>query len=159
MSTKADYTKEEWEMLVKSPLMAAMAVVAASPSGPIGTLKEMFAVGKGMLEGAEGTTNPLIGALVADIKAGARPAMPTERPHDLAQLKSQALGACRDVAALLGRKAPGDAEGFKRWLLGVAQRAAEAAKEGGFLGIGGVQVSEAERTALAEVTQALGVTA
>ena len=36
MSTKADYTQEEWEMLVKSPLMAAMAVVAASPSGPIG---------------------------------------------------------------------------------------------------------------------------
>jgi hypothetical protein len=159
MSTKADYTKEEWEMLVKSPLMAAMAVVAASPSGPIGALKEIFAVSKGMLEGAEGTTNPLIGALVADIKAGARPAMPTERPQDLAQVKAQALGACREVAALLGRKAPGEAEGFKRWLLGAAQRAAEAAKEGGFLGIGGVQVSEAEKTALAEVAQALGVKA
>ena len=159
MSTKADYTKEEWDMLVKSPLMAAMAVVAASPSGPIGTLKEMFAVGKGMLEGAEGTTNPLIGALIADIKAGARPAMPTERPHDLAQAKAQALATCRDVAALLGKKAPGDADGFKRWLLGTAQRAAEAAKEGGFLGIGGVQVSEAEKTALSEVAQALGVKA
>jgi hypothetical protein len=159
VSTKADYTKEEWELLVRSPLMAAMAVVAASPSGPIGALKEMFAVGKGVLEGAEGTTNPLIGALVADIKAGARPATAAEAPRDLAQAKSQALGACREVAALLGRKAPGEADGFKRWLLGSAQRAAEAAKEGGFLGIGGVQVSDAEKSALAEVAQALGVKA
>jgi len=159
MSTKADYTKEEWDLLVKSPVMAAMAVIAASPSGPIGVLKEMFAVGKGLWEGAEGTTNALIGALVADLKAGARPAMPTERPQDLAQAKAQALGACREVAALLGRKAPSEAEGFKRWLLGSAQRVAEAAKEGGFFGIGGVQVSEAEKTALAEVAQALGVKA
>ena len=105
------------------------------------------------------TTNPLIGASVEDLKAGGRPAMPTERPQDLAQAKAQALGACREVAALLGRKAPGEAEGFKRWLLGSAQGVAEAAKEGGVFGIGGVQVSEAEKTALAEVAQALGVKA
>jgi hypothetical protein len=159
VSTKADYTKEEWELIVKSPVMASMAVIAASPSGPIGVLKEMFAVGKGLWAGAEGTTNPLIGAVVADLKAGARPAMPTERPQDLAQAKAQALDACREVAALLGRKAPGEAEGFKRWLLGSAQGVAEAAKEGGVFGIGGVQVSEAEKTALAEVAQALGVKA
>jgi hypothetical protein len=159
MSTKADYSKDEWEKLVKAPMMAAMAVVAASPSGPIGIVQEMFAVGKGLMEGGEATTNPLVGALVADIKAGTRPAMPAERPQDLAQAKAQALGECREVAALLGRKAPGEAEGFKRWLLATAQRTAEAAKEGGFLGIGGVQVSDAEKAALAEVGQALGVKA
>jgi len=91
--------------------------------------------------------------------AGDRPATPTERPQDLAQAKTQALGACQEVAALLGRKAPGEAEGSKRWLLGAAQRAAEAAKEGGFRGIGAVRVSEAEKTTLAEVAQALGVKA
>ena len=159
MSTKADYTKEEWELLLKAPLMAAMAVVAASPSGPIGVVQEMFAVGKGLLAGAEGTTNPLIAAVVADVKAGTRPSMPAERPHDLAQAKAQALGACREVAALLARKAPAEAEGVTRWLLGTAQRAAEAAKEGGFLGIGGVRVSDAEKAALAEVAGALGVKA
>jgi hypothetical protein len=160
MSTKADYSKEEWDLLVKAPLMAAMAVMSASPSGPIGVLKEMFAVGKGLLEGSDGTTNPLIGDLVADVKAGVRPPMPEERPQELAQVKAQGLSACRDVAALLGRKAPmAEAEGFKRWLLATAQRAAEAAKEGGFLGIGGVRVSDAEKAALAEVAQVLGVKA
>ena len=159
MSTKADYSKDEWESLLKAPMMAAMAVVAASPSGPIGVVKEMFAVGKGLLEGAEGTTNPLIAAVVADFKAGNRPATPGDRPQDLAQVKAQALGACRDVTALLARKAPGEAEGFKRWLLGTAQRTAEAAKEGGVFGIGGVSVSDAEKAALGEVAGALGLMA
>jgi hypothetical protein len=159
VSTKADYSKDEWDSLLKAPLMAAMAVVVASPSGPIGAVQEMFAVGKGLMEGAEGTTNPLISALVADVKAGSRPSMPTERPKDLAQVKAQALGACREVAALLARKAPGEADGFKRWLLGTAQRTAEAAKEGGFLGVGGVQVSDAEKAALGEVAGALGLKA
>jgi hypothetical protein len=157
VSTKTDYSKDEWESLLKAPLMAAMAVVAASPSGPIGAIQEMFAVGKGLLEGAEGTTNPLIAAVVADVKAGNRPSMPAERPKDIAQVKAQALGACRDAAALLARKAPGDADGFKRWLLGTAQRAAEAAKEGGVFGIGGVSVSDAEKAALGEVAGALGL--
>jgi hypothetical protein len=159
VSTKADYSKEEWESLLKAPMMAAMAVVAASPSGPIGVVKEMFAVGKGLLEGAEGTTNPLIAAVVADFKGGNRPATPAERPQDLAQVKAQALGACRDVTALLARKAPDEAEGFKRWLLGTAQRTAEAAKEGGVFGIGGVPVSDAEKAALGEVAGALGLKA
>jgi hypothetical protein len=158
VTTKADYTREEWELLLKAPMMAAMAVVAASPSGPIGMLKEMFAVGKGFLAGAEGTTNSLIAAVVADIKAGNRPSMPAERPTELSAVKAQALGSTRALAALLTRKAPDEAEGFKRWLLATAQHAAEAAKEGGFLGMGGVPVSDAEKTALAEVAGALGIT-
>jgi len=38
----------------------------------------------------------------------------------------------------------------------VAQKAAEAGNEGGFLGFGGVAVSEAEKATLAEISTALG---
>jgi hypothetical protein len=69
------------------------------------------------------------------------------------------LGACRDVAAPLSRKAPEDAAGFKRWLLSLAQRAAGRRKMGGVFGIGGAKVSDAEKAALAEVAGALGVKA
>lgn len=158
MSTKANYTREEWELLLRAPLMAALAVVAASPSGPIGTLKEMFAMGKGFMAEAEDTT-PLIAAVLADVKAGSRPSMPAEYPRELAEVKAHALAASRAVATLLRQKAPGEAEGFKRWLLRTARRVAEAASEGGFLGMGGVQVSDAEKAALAEVATALGLEA
>jgi len=41
------------------------------------------------------------------------------------------------------------------WLQGVAQKAAEAGTEGGFLGFGGVAVSEAEKSTLSEISLAL----
>ena len=79
-----------------------------------------------------------------------------QRPEEI---KALALQTCREVAALLARKAPTlEAEGCKRWLLMVVQRVAEAAKEGRFLGIGGVRVSGAEQATLAEIAGALGVT-
>jgi hypothetical protein len=53
-------------------------------------------------------------------------------------------------------KAPGDAADFKGWLLSISQKVAEASAEGGFLGVGGVQVSDAEKATLADIAKALG---
>ena len=53
------------------------------------------------------------------------------------QLQGHALEACRALASLVDRKASKEAEGVKRWLVAIAQRTAEAAKEGGFLGSAG----------------------
>jgi hypothetical protein len=73
------------------------------------------------------------------------------------QLRSHALEACRTLGALIDRKAtPAEAGEVKQWLVGIAQRTAQAAKEGGFLGIGGVPVSESETAAVREVARALG---
>lgn len=49
------------------------------------------------------------------------------------------------------------APGFKTWLHHIAEGAAEAASEGGFLGFGGVTVSDAERATLGELSSALGL--
>jgi len=65
----------------------------------------------------------------------------------------------RQVAALLDAKAPADAAAFKTWLRHVSQTVAESATEGGFLGFGGVKVSEAEKATLDEISQALGLPA
>jgi hypothetical protein len=54
-------------------------------------------------------------------------------------------------------KAPDDSAAFKDWLRQISQHVAEAAKEGGFLGIGGVLVSDAEKATLAEISSALGL--
>ena len=47
----------------------------------------------------------------------------------------------------------------RNWLQGISQHTAEAAKEGGFLGFGGVQVSDAEKATLGEISSALKMTA
>jgi hypothetical protein len=161
MATKADFTTEEWSQVQRAPFMAGLAVVAASPSGPFGVVKELFAVGK-MLGAVktQGTSNDLIKALVADIEAGAKdlsaPAEMKGKTPD--QVKSYAVESVRQVAALIDKKTkPEEAQGFKQWLVSVAQKVAEAAKEGGFLGFGGTQVSEQEAATIKELSTALGV--
>ena len=75
-----------------------------------------------------------------------------------ADVETKSIEALRQVSAVLAAKAPGDAAAFKSWLRQVSQGTAEAASEGGGLfGLGGVQVSEAEKGTFAEISNALGV--
>jgi hypothetical protein len=82
---------------------------------------------------------------------------PLKPGNDLNEMKAQCLQACREVAALLSQKAPAEAQAYKQWVYQAAQNSANAAKEGGFLGIGGERVSEAETAALKELATALDI--
>jgi hypothetical protein len=161
MATKADFTADEWNQIQCAPFMAGLAVVAASPSGPFGVVKEMLAVGRTLREvKTQGPSNQLIEALVADIEAGARDlSAPAElKGKTPEQVKSLAIESCRQAGALVGKKAkPDEAQGFQQWLVAVAQKVSEAAKEGGFLGFGGTQVSEQEAATIKQLSTALGV--
>jgi hypothetical protein len=48
---------------------------------------------------------------------------------------------------------------YKHWVLGIADRVARAAKEGGFLGIGGERISSDEKAAIAAIREALDLDA
>jgi hypothetical protein len=51
---------------------------------------------------------------------------------------------------------PQEVEAFRRWLVAAAQAAADAAKEGGFMGFGAEQVSAGETQMLDQVRAAIG---
>ena len=71
--------------------------------------------------------------------------------------KDRALAELKQTAAILDAKAPADAVAFKAWLGHIAQVVAEAGSEGGFLGFGGVKVSDKEKATLAEINTTLGI--
>jgi len=166
MANKASFTADEWKLLLESPMLAAMAVTAADPSGLWGVIKEGFAASGALAQAkADAESNALIRAVVADFETsegrsaardGLKAKLAGGKPGEL---KPKAIDGLRQVAALLEAKAPEDAPAFKAWLQGIAQRVAEASKEGGFLGFGGVQVSDAEKATLAEISGALKLTA
>ena len=52
MADKTNFTKEEWTLLLESPMIAGMAVTAADPSGLWGLLKESFAGGSALAQAA-----------------------------------------------------------------------------------------------------------
>src|SRR5262245_14650268 len=70
-------------------------------------------------------------------------------------LKEAALAELKPVSAIIDLKAPNDAAAFKAWLRDVAQKAADAGTERGFLGFGGVAVREAEKAALTDISATL----
>lgn len=161
MASKADFTTDEWGRLLASPMVAGMAITAADPSGLWGLIKEGIAGVRALTE-ARQNANPLVRAVAEDYtteegREASRAAMQARfTAADFEQLKRTALDELKAVAGLLDAKAPQDAAAFKAWLRDVAQKAAEAGTEGGFLGFGGVAVSDAEKATLAEIEAALG---
>jgi hypothetical protein len=160
MTTQADYTAEEWELLRKAPLIMAAAVIVSDLSGSIGVAREFLSMAQAVEEtGQRHDPNELVAALVADLQAPqAERTEETEDITDISETRAKALAESREIAAVLARKSPpSETEGFKRWMLSIAKRVSEAAREGGVLGIGSKLVSEKETTMMEELAAALGV--
>ena len=163
MATKANFTPDEWKAILGSPMLAGMAVTLAEPSGLWGTMKEGMASGYAVLEAKrDAGASELAKALVADMETsegrsaaqdGLKAQLTGKSP---AEIKQQAIATLTRVGQILDAKAPADATAFKAWLKHVAEKVAEASTEGGFLGFGGVRVTDAEKASIAEVAQALG---
>ena len=166
MTDKTNFTPEEWKLLLESVMMAGIAVSAAEPSGLWGLLKESFASGNALLTAKmDPGSDALIKAVVADFETaegrstardGLKEKFTGNKP---AEIKVRCIETLRQAGALVDTKAPGDAAAFKGWLRQISQHVAEASKEGGFLGIGGVPVSEAEKATLTEISSALKLAA
>jgi hypothetical protein len=164
MADKTSFTQDEWALLLRSPMNAGMAVTAAEPSGLFGLLKESFAGGAALAQAAtDPNANPLIKAVVSDFqtsdgRAAAHDGLKAELANAKpAEIKTKTIDSLRQVATVLAAKAPGDADAFKGWLRQISQKTAEAASEGGGLFGGGVQVSDAEKATLGEISGALGI--
>ena len=164
MSDKTSFTKDEWALLLRSPMNAGMAITAAETSGLWGLLKESFAGSAELAHAAtDPNASPLIRAVVADFMTGegrsvARDGLKAEFANSKpAEIKGKAIASLREVTSVLAAKAPGDAAAFKGWLRQISQKTAEAASEGGGLFGGGVQVSDAEKATLGEISSALGI--
>jgi len=61
------------------------------------------------------------------------------------------------ISALTAKASAAETDAYRRMLVGVAEAAANASKEGGFLGFGGVQVSDNEQAFIAEVKKSAGL--
>jgi hypothetical protein len=162
MVDKADFSPVEWKKLIQAPLLAGFAVTAADPSGFVGTLEEAFSEARSLAE-AKTSGSGLIKTIAEEIltssgRAEAREGIRTiTQGAKLDEIKDRALDALKETTAILDTKAPGESKGFKSWLAQIAEKVAEAGTEGGFLGFGGVKVSEKESATLAEISTILGV--
>jgi len=158
MTAKADFTDEEWAVLMRAPMVAGMGITFADPGGPIEVLKETSAVLK-LVTNESAARDDLVGEV-----AGAVRQLAEQRQNPVKGFKPRGSMAGKEIldelsraVAIVGAKATEEeAQAFREWLLECARRAAEAAKEGGFLGFKAVQVSEGEQRMLDELASTLG---
>jgi hypothetical protein len=151
MTSKADFNAEQWSTVVDGPVYAGLRVIAASRGG---TLRESLAMGR-VYENARTHhgESELLDELVKS-----PPSIDQDRLREvrgnIAALVSQQL---RDAIGIVEAKATAaETDAYKKFVMTVAQAVAGAHKEGGFLGIGGKQVSDEENKALDEISSALG---
>ena len=161
MTSKSDFTPEEWKVLLQSVVATGIAITAAEPNGLWGLLKESFAssVPPAKIK-TDPKANALIKAVVDDFTTAegtaARDALKAKfKGSKPAEIKDKCIEMLRQAAAIVDAKAPGDSVVYKGWLGQISQHVAEASKEGGFLGLGGVPISEAEKATLTEISAAL----
>jgi hypothetical protein len=151
MTRKADFNAEEWSTVVEGPLWAGMRVISADRGG---TLRESLAMGRAYQEARAGHgESELLDELVKS-PPSIDPNQVREAGGNIGAVASERL---RDAMGILEAKAtPEEIDAYKRFIMTVAQAVASAHKEGGFLGIGGKQISDAENQALDEISTALG---
>jgi len=144
MTGKADFTQQEWDLVLEGPPSAGMIVVTAQRGG---TIRETLAIAKAYAEARQRHgESELLDEIVA-----AKPEIDHTRYHSVAELKQHGLQHLRDAVELLERKAtPGEVEGYRRFVLTLADKVASAHREGG------ASVGDAERAAIAEISASLG---
>ena len=155
MTSKAAFSEEEWTRLKRAPFVAGMAISLADPGGPIEAVKETAATLKTVRGGVGGGRGALVDAIASETVADA-----SQRKSPLAGFKPtsgatagvEILDELRAVNTILSEKAsPEDAAAVREWLLAAAQEAANAAKEGGFMGFRAERVSDGEERMLASL--------
>jgi lysophospholipase L1-like esterase len=156
MTGRDDFTDEEWTRLKRAPFLAGMAISLSDPGGPIEVVKETAATLRTVTEAAR--RGDLVGALATEVAAEAK-----ARKQPLADFKPKGALAGQEILAELAaanalvsaKASPEDADAYRAWLGDAAREAADAAKEGGFLGFHAVRVSEGEQRMLDKLAEVL----
>ena len=147
MTGKAEFSEDEWQLVLSAPPLAGLMVVTAARGG---AFRETLALGKAYGEALQQHgASQLLDEIVS-----AKPEADRSRHHSMEELRSDFLQHIRDAVALLEQKAtPEEVEDYRRFVVTLSNRVAEAHKEHG------EQVSEDEERAIDEIKAALGASA
>ena len=147
MTSKADFTTEEWQLILEAPPSAGMIVVTAQRGG---TFRETIAMAKAYVEARkQHGKSELLDAIVA-----AKPERDHTHYHSPDELRQHGLQHLRDSVALLVSKAtPEEVEEYRRFIVTLSREVAAAHREHG------QDVGEAEQKAIDDITEALNAPA
>jgi hypothetical protein len=143
MSTKADYTEDEWKQILEAPTSAGLLVITASRGG---TFRETFSMAKAYTEARQqhGASALLDDVVAHNPKVDRHGGSPAE-------LEIRSLGHLNDaVAAIRAKGSEEEVDQYGAFVVGLVERVAHAHREGD------QEVSDAEQAAIDKIKGALG---
>jgi hypothetical protein len=148
-AVKGKFTAQELAAVGAAPLAVAGLVIGASKSSAKGIVQELDAMAQTM----DAAADKAGGVSLVDLFP--RPTAEQAEQY-LSTPQDSMLGTLKAAVAAVSAKAPDQAAGYKSFLNTLASNIANAAKEGGFLGIGAKQVTSEEAAALETIRKAVG---
>jgi hypothetical protein len=147
MTGKADFTPDEWDVVLEAPPSAGLIVITAQRGG---TFRETISMAKAY---AEARQNHGASQLLDEI-ASAKPHVDHTRYSSPEELREAGLQRVRDGVALVEQKGtPEELDEYRRFIATLAEKVASAHREGGESA-----VSDAERAAIDQIRAAAGLT-
>ena len=174
MAIEERFTDEELLVIHGLPSLIGAAVAYSSDNGPIGTAKEMMATAKAVVRGRNRfDDNELVSSVLPviedrddaiaegkSVREALMARLEEKGVNSREAMADQAVADSTMVSEMLAVKAtPEEAAGYREWAIDVAVASAKAAREGGFLGVGGERIGEGEKETIARIAAALGVDA
>jgi hypothetical protein len=152
MTTKAAFNAEEWSLVTTAPALTAMTVMLADRGG---ALRESVSMARAYADARRDGGSELVREVVSS-----PPALDRSQLGSATDVVEQASTRLHEALDLLEAKATSDeVADYKRFVTAVADTVATAHREGGFLGVGGTDVSEKEQAALDRIAATLGIPA
>jgi hypothetical protein len=143
MTSKSDFTDEEWKLILEAPPSAGMIVVTAQRGG---SFRETIAMAKAYVEARQQHGKS---ELLDDIVA-AKPERDHTHSHSPEELKQHGLQHLRDSIGVLESKAtPAEVDEYRRFIVTLSHKVAAAHREHG------QEMSDAEQAAIDDITKAL----
>lgn len=156
MQEELGFTDAEWGLLVGLPQSVMLAASSIEDDGTRRTAAENAAGLAAIADGRQSASQLVyaianevatqIGDPEEDEELPGQPVADLPVPPEPDAFAADVLDRARSAVALLKERADeGDAGAYKHWLVTIVEEVVGAASTGGVLGIGGTQVSDAER--------------
>ncbi len=145
MAKPESFSDDEWEAISDGPVYAGFMVITASKGGSI---RESFSMSKAWAEARQHQGgSELLDAVVAE-----KPKL-DKKSGSAIELRNAGIQMLQHAAEAIEAKSPADLDAYRSFVIGLAERVAEAHEEKG------EKVSPGERSALDEIAAALGAEA
>lgn len=158
---RARFSDDEWARLSEAPGNVAALIMLADRSRGSGQDKEIAALREAVAEAvANSAPTELVNMLFRDGVSGSaveQIVKDFKKTDELIVRKTLLGPVTAAMQAVRANGVKGEADIFQGLLTSVAQKVAAAAKEGGFLGMGGTNISEEEKVAIDAISAALAV--